>query len=127
MQSKAIKLLQRISTKLIYSKVRRIWLRFATDITKIEGKVSELNRILSKLDFVVLITRLYDYMCVMSTIPTLNPQLNMTNKDTKSKTTLGSGSVGFAPITIKSNRSRVSPFRADKAMLNSELSRISKD
>lgn len=66
-------------------------------------------------------------MCVMSTIPTLNPQLNIANTNTKSKTTLNSASAGFAPITIKSNRTRVSPFRADKQLLNTELQKISKD
>lgn len=65
-------------------------------------------------------------MCVMSTIPTLNPQLNMTNANSKSKTTLNSGSVGF-PITVRSNRNQVSPFRADNQMLNNELNRINKD
>ena len=70
--------------------------------------------------------RLYEYLCVMSTIPTLNPQLAMANANTKSKTTLGSGG-GLGSLTVKSNRNKISPFKADKQMLNSEMSRISKD
>ena len=56
-----------------------------------------------------MVLRLYDYMCVMSTIPTINPSLNIT-ANTKSKTTLNSG---FGTLTTKSNRGKLSPFRAD--------------
>lgn len=38
-----------------------------------------------------LVVRLYDYLCVMSTIPTINPALTMQNINSKSKTTLASG------------------------------------
>lgn len=64
----------------------------------------------------------------MSTIPTLNPQMAMTTGNMKSKTNLTTSSVGgLAPITIKSNRTRVSPFRADPKMLSTELQKFSKD
>ena len=75
----------------------------------------------------VLVMRLYEYLCVVSTIPTLNPQLAMANANTKSKTTLGSGVANLGSLTMKSNRNKISPFKADKQLLNSEMSRISKD
>ena len=76
---------------------------------------------------IALVLRLYDYLCVMSTIPTMNPSLNMQNVNTKSKTTLNSGGGGIGAITVKSNRGHASPFKADKAMLSTEISRIGKD
>ena len=64
----------------------------------------------------------------MSTIPTLNPALGVKNMNTKSKTTLNSGGGGgFNNIGLKTKGGQVSPFRADKQLLNSEISRISKD
>lgn len=80
--------------------------------------------------FVVLVQRMYEYLCVMSTIPTLNPALG-TNVNSKSKTTLNSGA-GNAPtlnnIGLKSHRGGVlSPFKADKHLVSHEMKRISKD
>ena len=75
----------------------------------------------------ILVMRLYEYLCVMSTIPTLNPQLALANTNTKSKTTLGSGGANLNTLTMKSNRNKISPFKADKQLLNTEMSRISKD
>ena len=46
---------------------------------------------LTKFLCVDLVVRLYDYLCVMSTIPTINPALTMQNINSKSKTTLASG------------------------------------
>ena len=60
-----------------------------------------------------LILRLYEFMCVMSTIPTMNPSLTMTNMNTKSKTTIASGG-GMGKLTQKSHRGQISPFKADK-------------
>ena len=71
----------------------------------------------------VMVLRLYDYMCVMSTIPTINPSLNITS-NTKSKTTLNSG---FGNLTTKSNRGKLSPFRADQQMVAGELKKMGKD
>ena len=67
-------------------------------------------------------------MCVMSTIPTINPVLG-TTYNSKSKTTLNSGANPgpFNSMAMKSNRAYVSPFKADKSLLNSEISRIGKD
>ena len=69
-------------------------------------------------DFVyslALVLRLYEYLCVMSTIPTLNPALGMNNMNSKSKTTLNSGDRGgYNTLGMKSNRGHVSPFKADK-------------
>ena len=75
----------------------------------------------------ILVMRLYEYLCVVSTIPTLNPQLAVANTNTKSKTTLGSGGANLNTLTMKSNRNKISPFKADKQLLNTEMSRISKD
>ena len=52
--------------------------------------------------FVALVLRLYDYMCVMSTIPTINPAMTTSNMHSKSKTTLNSGGMGFGALTVKS-------------------------
>ena len=65
-------------------------------------------------------------MCVVSTIPTLNPALAMSNTNTKSKTTLNSGG-GFGGLTVKSNRGKVSPFKADQQLLNAEIDKKNKD
>lgn len=59
---------------------------------------------------------MYEYMCVMSTIPNINPALG-TNYNSKSKTQLNSGSnpVGaFVSMAMKSNRGHASPNKADK-------------
>ncbi len=67
----------------------------------------------------------------MSTIPTMNPSLTMTNMNTRSKTTLNSNPPGggYGAIAIKSNRNKgvTSPFKADKQLLASEINRVSKD
>ena len=65
------------------------------------------------LSILALVIRIYDYMCVMSTIPTMNTQLALANMNTKSKTTLNSGGGGFGAIAVKSTRG-LSPFKADK-------------
>ena len=63
----------------------------------------------------------------MSTIPTLNPAIGI-NVNSKSKTTLNSGGgAGFGILGMKSNRGHVSPFKADKQMLTSEISRMGKE
>jgi len=79
--------------------------------------------------FIVLVMRIYEYLCVMSTIPTLNPALG-TNINSKSKTTLNSGggnAQGLTHIGMKSNRDQVSLFKADKHLVNHQLSRIGRD
>ena len=76
---------------------------------------------------VALVNRLYDFLCVMSTIPTLNPSLAMNNANSKSKTTINSGGGGLGALTQKSHRGRLSPFRADKILFNNEMTRMSKD
>jgi len=65
----------------------------------------------------------------MSTIPTINPNLTMANINTKSKTTLNSNGNTYNSIAIKSNRNKgvISPFKADKQLLSTEVSRIGKD
>lgn len=52
----------------------------------------------------------------MSTIPTLNPSLGI-NMNSKSKTTLNSGgNMGgpFNTMAMRSNRTHISPFKAEK-------------
>ncbi len=54
----------------------------------------------------------------------------MTNMNTRSKTTLNSNpGAGYGAIAIKSNRNKnvTSPFKADKALLATEMSKVSKD
>ena len=76
-----------------------------------------------------LVIRLYEYLCVMSTIPTLNPALG-TNINSKSKTTLNSGgNLGgnMNTMALRSNRAHISPYKAEKSLLASEISRMGKD
>ena len=54
--------------------------------------------------------------------------MTTTNMNTKSKTTLNSGGgMGFGALTVKSNRGNLSPFKADKQMLNTEMTKMNKD
>lgn len=74
--------------------------------------------------------RIYDYMCVMSTIPAINPGMGLASQQTKSKTTLNSGmasGAGFGKLAHKSHRANVSPFKADKHILSMEMQRMGKD
>lgn len=51
----------------------------------------------------------------------------MNNTNSKSKTTLASGGGGFGAHLQKSNRNKISPFKADKNLLTNEMSKIVKD
>mmetsp|Transcript_23492 Transcript_23492/g.31483 ORF Transcript_23492/g.31483 Transcript_23492/m.31483 type:complete len:112 (-) Transcript_23492:2021-2356(-) len=68
----------------------------------------------------ITVLKLYDYMCIMSSVmqqPGVSPMVNKNNASTN----------GIVALTQKSNRSKMSPIKADKQFMAFEQSRMSKD